>query len=906
MTMSFVLALIVLVQFLSLILAIYWFRGSAWRSIWLAAIIASIVLGALRRSVLLAIILGERVTPPPGTLQDLIVLAALTGLLFFGVVTLHIMFTSLERAAAALREREGLLRDLVEHLPGVVYRCLNDETWTMLYMSREVEALTGYPAEEFIQNHRWTYASLICEADHSALEIQEKKLSAGETFEVRYRLRHISGREIWVRDRGCGVYDNEGNLLYLTGFIADITGQVQTENMLRIQRDLAFALSHTTRLEDSLSLCMHAAMDIAGMDAGGIYLVEQASGSIRLACHAGLPEWFVQEGGYYPGNSPNAQLVQMGKPVYTSYGTATMQSDAVGIREGLKALGVIPVKQDDAVVACINVGSHTLTEVPEVVRPGLETLAGQVGQIILRDKERALRREREANLATLFTSIRDMIFVLDAGCMILRVNPAVSEILGYSEQEVLGRSIWDMQFIPDVALARAHTDEIISGGRSTCELRLTVKDGCELSVEIAIVAGYWDQRPAYFALARDITERVEAEQVRMSLERQIQVARRLESLGILAGGVAHDFRNLLTVIMGNAELAVEMMEPQHPAQQRLDLVLQTAQHASDLCRQMLTYSGRGPVSMEIFHPQALFEEVIPLLKNMVSPKTTLALDIADALPPIEGDVSQLRQIILNLLVNAADAIGDQPGEVKVSLAQVTCTKEDWLQATLRPECDLDEYVLLSVSDSGCGMDEDTQKRLFDPFFTTKIAGRGLGMAAVMGIVRAHRGGIIVDSEPGKGSCFRIFLPISSEAPAQVLAETCEPYAPVGSAGDILLFVDDEVDLHDVARAAGRREGFEVLTAANGMEAVECYLQHGDTIRLVVLDMTMPVMDGRQTFQELRRLDPNVRVIVASGYSTSDFEQEFAGSQLVGVLHKPYSIANLQAFIQKYRSAIRRT
>jgi len=889
---SIALAIILAAQIVSLGLVVYWFHGTKWRRIALVLGVASIIVGAFRRTALVAISIQDEGSLPAQTLQDLIALAVLTVLLFTGIVVVRLMFQSLERSSEALREKEARFRNMVENLPGLAYRCLNDETRTMLYATNAMETLTGFPVSDFLESRR-TFAGLVIPEDRAILAGIQDKVKARETFEIRYRLRRASGDLVWVYERGRGVFDDHGNLLFLNGFISDITDRVRAEQLLQAGHDLALSLGQSKGLNQTLELCLRAAIDISDMDAGGIYLVEPSDGSIQMACHAGLPEWFVQEAGYYPGDSFNAKLIREGQALYTNYKGPSLLPDTVGRREGFKAIAIIPIKYGDSVVAGINIASRVLDSVPEFAKVGLETLAGQIGHAIVRDRAQMTLQEREANLTTLFSSIPDMLFVLDENRVILRTNQAVMDILGYGAAELANKPFADLE----PAQSRENTDailnEVLSSKQKVYDSVLCARDGREIPVGTSIVTGFWNGHPAFFCVSRDITERLQTEATRLSLERQVQLARKLESLGILAGGVAHDFNNLLTVILGNAELVLNFLEDEHPGRKRLELIMQTARHASELCRQMMTYSGRGPLVTEVVYPNGFLEGIRPLLSTVVADHLWLEMHVEEGLPPILGDPAQLRQVMLNLVLNASDAVGEGLGNISITARLQECREEDWEHAVLVPAGETGHYVVIEVADTGCGMDEETQKRLFDPFYSTKSSGRGLGMTAVLGIMRAHNGAIEVISEPGRGSLFRMYLQALDEAEVTAVQEQRTPYGTMRRRGDSILFVDDELPLHDMCKAAGEDEGFKVLTAANGVEALERYMEHGDSLRLVVLDMTMPVMDGAEAFRELRRIDPGVRVLIASGYSTTDYEREFAGENLVGVLHKPYSLEDLR-------------
>jgi two-component system cell cycle sensor histidine kinase/response regulator CckA len=396
---------------------------------------------------------------------------------------------------------------------------------------------------------------------------------------------------------------------------------------------------------------------------------------------------------------------------------------------------------------------------------------------------------------------------------------------------------------------------------------------------------------------RDVTARNRAEEERRQLEAQMQQGQKLESLGVLAGGIAHDFNNLLTAILGHANLALLEMAPESPGCDSLREIENASRRAAELCRQMLAYAGRGRLIVESVNLSRLVQELVHMLHVSISKKALLSCDLAEDLPAIEADPAQVRQIVMNLVINASEAIGDNDGAIGITTSALECGGED-LRSSLHTETPPPgRYVLLEVADTGCGMDADTQARVFDPFFTTKFAGRGLGLAAVLGIVRKHRGAIKVSSERGKGTTFRILFPAGAKSAARPEAKATSP-AWRGT-GTILL-VDDEEPVRNVATLMLEHCGFRVLIASDGREAIDLFRQHQAEIAGVLLDLTMPHMDGEQTFRELRRLQPDVRVILASGYSDSEVMQRFANEALAGALEKPYQ---LQALCAKLREVL---
>jgi two-component system cell cycle sensor histidine kinase/response regulator CckA len=391
---------------------------------------------------------------------------------------------------------------------------------------------------------------------------------------------------------------------------------------------------------------------------------------------------------------------------------------------------------------------------------------------------------------------------------------------------------------------------------------------------------------------QDVTERKQAEEEKRNLERQVQQAQKLESLGVLAGGIAHDFNNLLMVVMGHAELASKGISPMSPARENLSEITTAARRAADLCRQMLAYAGKASFSLERVALRELVEEMANLLRTAISKKAILTLNLEPGLPPIEADPSQIRQIAMNLIINASEAIGDRSGVIRLSVGATRCDEESLRKTGLHEELAPGLYVHLEVTDTGSGMDARTRSRIFEPFFSTKFAGRGLGLAAVLGIVRAHKGALKVYSEPGKGTTFKIFFPALEDG--EGAPRSPEPAPPDAWRGKgTILLVDDEESLLALGARMLEHLGFTVLTAPDGLQAVERYRDRGNEIDLVLMDLTMPHMDGAKAFVELRRLNPGVRVVLASGYGLEDVASRFAGKGLDGILQKPYTLATLR-------------
>ncbi len=514
--------------------------------------------------------------------------------------------------------------------------------------------------------------------------------------------------------------------------------------------------------------------------------------------------------------------------------------------------------------------------------------------------QRALRETHEA-LAAVFDASPAAIVTVDREGRVTGWNPAAERMFGWSWSEVLGRF---PPYVPEDAQdeARRLMEEVSRGQVvSSRELRRLRKDGSEIQV---LFSGSPLRDPdgqitGMVGILLDVTEARRAQEARRRLEAKMHEVQKLESLGLLAGGIAHDFNNLLMGVLGNADLALLKLAPESPARAHVEAIEKAARRAADLTNQMLAYSGKGRFVVERIDLNRLVEEMSHLLGTVISKKATIKFDLAPGLPPVEGDPTQLRQVVMNLITNASDAIGDRVGLITVTTGVMRADRE-YLQGTFLDE-DLPEgdYVFLEVSDTGCGMDPATRARIFDPFFTTKFAGRGLGLAAVLGIVRAHHGAIKVYSEPGRGSTFKILLPRCDAV--QDLSQADPPFrasADPFAGPTTVLLVDDDEAVRTVATMMLEEQGFDVIVATDGTEGVERFRMHAEDIRVVILDLTMPGLSGEEAFREIRRIRPDVPVILTSGYNENDVTTRFAGKGVAGFIQKPFRTAELMEVLRK--------
>ena len=511
--------------------------------------------------------------------------------------------------------------------------------------------------------------------------------------------------------------------------------------------------------------------------------------------------------------------------------------------------------------------------------------------------EEELRTSREY-FATVFDSINEAIFIGDpVSGDLLDVNSRMLEMYGFpSRAEALAAGLGSMcagQPPYTQAEAWARIQKSFAAGPQCFEWRARHRDGHCFWVEINICRVQLGATDRMIITARDIGERKAAEEERLRYELRLREAQKLESLGLLAGGVAHDFNNLLTAILGNIDLALLDIPRGSSARDDLLNALTATQRAAGLAQQMLAYSGKGRVAVEWIHVPAAVREITQLLRVSISKNAELRLHFPEDLPPIEADASQLRQVLMNLLINASEALDNQSGTIDISAGVVP--GDSLPAARLWPHEKLPEgsYLYIEVADSGVGIAPELADKIFDPFFSTKFTGRGLGLAAVLGIVRGHKGAIQMNSTPGQGTTFRAYFPIKPMAASAAAAPAAAQLLAKPGA-ELVLLVDDEAGVRETASKLMTRLGFQALCAADGEQAIALFRSQAPRIAGILLDLTMPHLDGVQTLAELRRIRADVPVIISSGHSEAEVRQRFAGIPVSGYIAKPYTLESLRS------------
>lgn len=478
----------------------------------------------------------------------------------------------------------------------------------------------------------------------------------------------------------------------------------------------------------------------------------------------------------------------------------------------------------------------------------------------------------------------------------LNINDCLCNRLGYSEAE-LREMTWEQLTYPDdLAADNEQFERVLSGEIDGYELekRFLTRSGTILFTTLVVRCARKPDRSVNFivAMVQDITRSKHLQEERAELENQIIQAQKLESLGVLAGGIAHDFNNILAIIMGNCSLAKKDAEN---ADNYIPEIEKASDRAAALCRQMLAYAGKATLTQTQVNMRLLVDEMINMLKATIPQNTVIKPNLSHDVAFVTGDASQIRQIAMNLIINASEAIGEDQGEIQVSLSNAQITPGQYAKDYQGKEIPQGEYVCLEVTDNGYGMDEETKRRIFEPFYTTKFTGRGLGMSAVLGIITSHNGALQLYSQPGLGTTFKVYLP--SESAIVELHMENAPLSPWQGSGAILL-VEDEESIRAVVVSMLETLGFTVIEACDGKEALALYQKNASDITLVITDMGLPLMDGYALFRELKKLTPELPIIISSGFGDSVVTERIPNEEIAGLVSKPYGFDQLQDVLKR--------
>jgi PAS domain S-box-containing protein len=752
--------------------------------------------------------------------------------------------TDRKAAEVALRESEARFRTLARHAPVGIFQL--DRDGSCIFVNEQWTERAGLTPEQCLDGG-WLQAVHPDDRDN-LVRVRSEAISSGRRYAVSYRLQAPDGRLSWAETLAVPMRNNAG----------EVTGYIGT----------------------TIDTTQHKLWEIE---------LEQANKQVKDVLES-ITELFIAldfEWRFTYANQAAAR--KMRKPLEDILGKNIWELFPVLVATDLQH------RFQHVMTERMPVHFEFLSPEGSWFEVHAYPSNGGLSAYTLDVTDRKKNEEELSRLAAIVDASDDAIFSLALDDTVLTWNRGAEKIYGYSAQEMIGRTMSlvrppDSLYETEQRLASVKRGEHFRNFHA----RRIRKDGRSIWISISAspVRDRHGNVVAISSTARDITD-IKA------LEEQLRQAAKLESLGVLAGGIAHDFNNLLVGMLGNASLAKDILPPGSRAAPMLDDVIDASERAATLTRQLLAYSGKGKFVIQPVDISDLVREMTKLVQASVPKAVALRLRLASDLPPVIGDVAQLQQLIMNLVINAAEAIGDNPGSVMVTTGEQQIVDGETSGTAVGADpVTPGRYVFLEVDDNGAGMDEATIPKIFDPFFTTKFTGRGLGLSAALGIVRGHEGFMQVASSPGRGSAFRVLLPAARDAAQEKAAPPPAHEVKDDLTGSgVILLVDDEQLVRRIAATMLARLGYTILEAGNGQEAIELFQRNLSQVDLVILDLSMPVMDGEECLSRLKAIKPDVPVLLSSGFSETEAELRFQSAGVASFLQKPYTSQHLAELVK---------
>jgi PAS domain S-box-containing protein len=796
---------------------------------------------------------------------------------------LHRAIVARVHAQAALRTSEARFRGVVEHLgEGLIITDLHD---TVLYVNSRMTELFGYTAREMIGQPAPKLIS------SSATWPASRGQGDGERRETQ--MIGKDGRLFWAEISLMPFRDPSGSVIGTIGAITDISERKQAQRRSAAFSALGHRLSAATTAESAAGIVAVVADELLGWDAFllDLYVAEEdAISPVLMMDVVGGQRKEVARPSMDRSPSPMARRILREGALLLEDEEAAAAADLVSFgytSRSLASLMFVPIRSGANTIGILSIQSYAARVYTAEDLRALQALADHCGGALERTRAAEQLRENEARYRALSELTSDYVFAMRVGPDGQRhmewMTGAFMRITRYTVEEIEERGGWESLVHPDdQPSAERQVRKVLSGQADVSEFRIITKQG-----DVRWLRSYtrpeWDAEQErvvrVLGAMQDITERKRTEEAMFH-------AQKLESLGVLAGGLAHDFNNLLMAIIGNAELALFDLPPASPARPSLAEIETAARRAADLTSQMLAYAGKGRFVLQRVDLNTAIKEMAHLIQAATPKGVTLDYRLAPTLSQIEADPAQIGQVLMNLLVNAAEAIGEEAGTITVTTGTIEADRAYLDETYLAPDLPTGTYAWIEVSDTGCGMSPVTQRKIFEPFFTTKFTGRGLGLAAVLGIVRGHRGALQVQSAPGRGTTFRVLFPA---LPAEAAARR--------SRGTVLVVIDEEA-VRTVTTRMLERLGFAVLTATDGQTGIETFQAHAAEIDCTLLDMTMARMSVEEIVAALQGIRSDAAVLLISSYSEQEMRQRFGAIGLAGFLQKPYSPAELREALQQ--------
>jgi two-component system, cell cycle sensor histidine kinase and response regulator CckA len=773
-------------------------------------------------------------------------------------VVLRQEITERKLAEQALHENEEPMRLALD--AAKAGRWVWDLNTKEFFWSEELWKLYGLEPHSLEPSYEVWRETILPEDRERTEQAVREAVQKGRELNAEWRVCDRDGTERWLMSRGAPMRDAHGQTVRYSGIVMDITERKRAEEEL-----------HRYEL-------------LSGHSRDIILFVHRDDGRILEANTAAVNAY-----GYSREELLTLTIHHL-RPLDTLGQIADQmaEADTHGI-----LLETVHVRKDGSAFP-VEVSSRGANI------GGMRTLLSVIRDISGRKGTEEALRESEERYRSFFENSLDAIFITDpaeAG-RILAANPPACRMFGYTEEELCNLSRGALIDSSDAGVQR-FLDERTRVGRARGELMHIRKDGARFPTGVSSSV-FKDKhgRDRCITIVRDITERKQTEEERMRLEQRLQQVQKTESLGRMAGAIAHHFNNLLMAVMGNLELASPNLPQESRALANITEAMAASRRAARISRLMLTYAGQPAGKKEPLDLSEAVREGLLLLSVSLPQKMHLRSELQDRGPIIFADASHIEQILTNLALNAGEAIGEQEGEITVAV-DVVAPVEIRESNVFPPDWDpkATSYACLSISDTGCGMDTETLKTIFDPFFSTKFTGRGMGLSVALGLVRAYEGAISVESQLGQGATFRVYFPLQAQE-TLLTGEEDEPIAGSIEAAGLVLLVDDEPFVRNMAEAMLKSLGCEVVSASDSHEAVEIFRTREADINLVLLDHTMPRTDGWEILRALRVLRPSIPVILASGYDETKVMQGEHPELPQAFLQKPYRLASLRAAINR--------
>lgn len=697
------------------------------------------------------------------------------------------------------------------------------------------------------------------------------------------------------------LFDEEKLITSYVHVMRDVTNHKKNDAMVLLRLKLR-DMAPTSSVNDLIQATLDACQLLSESSTGFFFLIDETQQNIILQAWSSnvLKSSFTVDGdnSHYPISKAGIWV----ESFYTR--ESVIRNDCINLSDPKESTTghapvlrqmTVPVVVNDKVVSIVGVGNkvlpyteHDVYVVKQFVTFAYEVIGRRSAILDLEKSEKKHRKLANEQRIILNTSSVGICFLKNR--KVLWSNPAFNRIFGYEAE-----ATYNM----DIAILYADNETyehvgvngykaIESGQIYTQEVLMKRKDGSQIWCDIvgqAVTPGNSDDGSIW--IVQDITGRKKAEEERLQMEQKYQQTQRLESLGVLAGGIAHDFNNILSIILGHCHIINNSVESGLDPSAHIAQIEKAAGRAADLCRQMLTYAGKKPVVKTNINMWSLVEDNIKMLNSATQKNVRIETGCKHNFPEITGDSAQIQQVVMNLLINAAEAIGDKKGTVQVELRKIAISSDQDERDFWGDKIQAGNYACLEVSDDGCGMDAETQKRVFEPFFTTKFTGRGLGMSAVIGIIKAHEGYLQLTSTVGEGTNFKVFFPLSDFRGNFPNIEA-KPLVPIIKGSGTILFVDDEESLRIIGSALLNAMGYSVFTANDGHEAIKIFEEMKSRIDLVLMDLLMPEMSGIDAYFELRKISPVLPIVISSGCAVDGISEKIEKDDKVALIQKPYN------------------